>query len=81
MSKYDPLGRYLIEQGKETIELSYKEIEEIIGDKLPITASNNKAWWSNNDRSHVQSASWSDVSYEVKTISLGKSVIFIRNDD
>ena len=78
MDKYNPLGSYLEKQNMNQIKLSYEEIEIIIGDKLPVTASNNKAWWSNNDRSHVQSAAWSDAGYLVSDITLGAKVTFTK---
>lgn len=76
MNKYDPLGKYLEISNKEIVRLTYEEIEKIICDKLPKTAFNNKAWWSNNDRSHVQSAAWSDAGYKVHEIRLVEFIVF-----
>lgn len=78
MSKYDPLGKYLENSNKEIVQLNYEEIEKILCDKLPDTSYKNKAWWSNNDRSHVQSASWSDIGYMVNEIQLGEYVVFVK---
>ena len=57
MNKYYPLGNYLDECKQEIVRLNYGEIEKILCDKLPNTVFNNKAWWSINDCSHVQSIS------------------------
>ena len=76
MRKYDPLMDYLDKCNKLEIKLSYAEIENIIGDKLPITASKRKEWWHNNDKTHSQSAAWSDVDYKVCDIVLGEYVKF-----
>ena len=46
MSKYDLLGKYLSVCGKEELTLNMKEIEIIIGDKLPYSAYNYSAWWA-----------------------------------
>lgn len=78
MSKYNPLGVYLEDSKVKIVKLSYAEIEKILCDKLPETASKNKAWWSNNDRSHVQSAAWSDVGYLVNEIQLGEYIVFVK---
>ncbi len=76
MRKYAPLMIYLDESGKEEITLSYEEIEKIIGDKLPNTAHRKSEWWSNNDKTHSQSSSWSDVGYKTTGIRLGESITF-----
>lgn len=78
MSKYDPLEKYLDESNKEIVHLTYAEIEKILNEKLPKTVFKNKAWWSNNDRSHVQSASWSDTGYMVDEIQLGSYIVFVK---
>lgn len=78
MKKYDPLMIMLDKCGKESITLSYEEIEIIIGDKLPNTAYKKKEWWSNNDISHSQSSAWSDVGYRTTNIVLGESITFIK---
>lgn len=80
MSKYDPLGKYLKDSNKKIVKLNYEEIEKILSDKLPNTSFKNKAWWSNNDRSHVQSAAWSDEGYAVDKIQLGEYIIFVKTD-
>lgn len=78
MRKYDPLMLFLDKSGQDEIILSYQEIENIIGDNLPLTAYNRKEWWNNNDSSHTQSSAWSDVGYKTSKIRLGESVSFIK---
>lgn len=79
MRKYKPLMIYLEKSGKEELTLSYDETESILGDKLPVTASRESAWWSNNDVIHIQSSAWSDVGYKTFNINLGKSITFRKN--
>lgn len=78
MRTYDPLMKYLDKCGKEEITLFYEEIEKIVGKKLPLTAYKRKEWWSNNDKTHSQSAAWSDVGYNTRDIVLGESVTFVK---
>lgn len=78
MKKYDPLMLYLDKCDKSQITLSYREIEEILGDSLPATAHKKAEWWSNNDTTHTQSSAWSDVDYKTTNIKLGESVTFIK---
>lgn len=80
MRKYDPLMLFLDKSGKKEITLLYEEIEKIIGQPLPRTAYNNKAWWNNDDATHTQSAAWSDVGYKTYKINLGESVTFIKDE-
>lgn len=76
MGKYDPLYRYLNSGIKPQVALSYFEIENILSEKLPISAYKYKEWWDNN--SHVQSKSWRDAGYRVDSVILGDKVIFIK---
>ena len=45
VSKYRPLADYLHHQTKPTVELSFAEIEQIIGNELPPSAYARR-WWS-----------------------------------
>ena len=44
MAKYEPLVRYLRRQKKAEVELSFRDIERIVGGLLP-KASANLGWW------------------------------------
>lgn len=78
MRKYDLLMQYLDTCGKEEVTLTYEEIEKIIVDALPVSAYKKYEWWSNNDKSHSQSAAWSDVGYKTTNIKLGTSITFVK---
>uniref|UniRef100_B0T5I7 DUF7662 domain-containing protein n=1 Tax=Caulobacter sp. (strain K31) TaxID=366602 RepID=B0T5I7_CAUSK len=45
MAKYDPLKRYLARQKSPSVELSFTEMERLIGALLPKRAV-ALAWWS-----------------------------------
>jgi hypothetical protein len=81
--KYSPLGTYLLESKSDLIELSFAEIEEILGFLLPGTARRHSAWWANEkgvESRHVQAASWISAGFTVKKISLkDRSVLFERD--
>ena len=81
MKKYDPLMEYLEASDKTSITLPYEEIEKIIGDKLPETALERIEWWSNNDPTHTQSASWSEAGYKTTDVKLGHSVTFEKRNE
>jgi len=45
MAKYDPLSRYLSRQKSAAFELSFSEMERLIGALLPKAAARAE-WWS-----------------------------------
>ncbi len=80
MGKYDPLKRYLRRQKEERFELTFVEIERIVGAMLPKSAERPQ-WWANEsspDPSHVQCAAWRDVGLEAHLIAGRDRVEFRR---
>jgi mRNA-degrading endonuclease RelE of RelBE toxin-antitoxin system len=67
--KYLPLATFLVTRPKlqKTVELKFKEIEQIIGESLPPSARKHAAWWSNegSDTRHVQAHAWMAVGWRV----------------
>ena len=66
MSKYDPLSGHLRRQRQEDLELSFPEIERILGAMLPKSADRPQ-WWANTtdpDTIHVQCKAWCDAGYD-----------------
>ena len=77
MTKYEPLTHYL-EQQSGSVTMTYSEIEKILGQQLPPSASENQYWWGNDDETHPQSMSWKKANYRVSILNLGNSVTFSR---
>jgi len=79
-SKYAPLQMRLMEvshsEGYET--LSFVEIEQIIGDKLPPSAHNHREWWSNHAGSHVQARAWLEAGWEVESVDQAAQTVRFR---
>ena len=48
MTGYSEFGNYLDNQG-ESFSIKFDKVEEIIGEKLPSSAYEYPAWWSNSD--------------------------------
>ncbi|MGH8291527.1 MAG: DUF7662 domain-containing protein [Steroidobacteraceae bacterium] len=66
MSKYAPLRDYLMRQKYREFELTFKEIEAIIGGRLPSTADRPQ-WWANVSdpaTTHVQREAWRSAGYD-----------------
>ena len=49
MGKYDPLRRFLEDAAPNAsqITLSFRQIEQILGDTLPPSAREHRPWWAN----------------------------------
>jgi len=79
VSKYDSLRVFLEQQSKPHIRLSFKDIERIIGSKLPKSAYTYRAWWA-NDRTHTHALNgWLAAGYKVKYVDLEREVVeFIK---
>lgn len=71
MAKYNPLRTYFenASSSQKDILLSFSQIENILGEKLPESANIHSAWWSNErDGRHVQAHSWMDAGWLVSEI-------------
>lgn len=82
MAKYDPLGAYLSRRASPEIELAFEGIEQIIGSKLPETASRPQ-WWANEtspDTRHVQCTAWQDAGYDAFLLARGR-VLFRQREE
>ncbi len=71
LGKYAALAEYLRSQkDKQEVLLSFKQIENILGFELPISAKKYRCWWA-NDESHVQAMDgWMSVGWTTKSVSL-----------
>ncbi|MCX8170540.1 MAG: hypothetical protein N3E47_01015 [Candidatus Bathyarchaeota archaeon] len=79
-NKYMNLSLSLAKRARflSELTLSFREIEEIIGDKLPDSAYKHKGWWS-NVRGRLPSEAWLTVGWMIKEVDLEKRMVkFIR---
>lgn len=83
-SKYAPLANFLqkIPKNQERIIIQFSEIENIIGDRLPLAAREHRSWWANDSTTHVQSGQWLNVNWRVVSINMTEEkIIFARARD
>ena len=72
MAKYDPLFRYLCKADDGPLDMTFDEIERLVG-MLPSSATSHRAWWANEvDGRHVQAAAWLNAGREVATVDPGR---------
>jgi DNA-binding transcriptional regulator YiaG len=81
-TKYHPLYEYLRPGSGRgpVIELTFDEIEAILGMPLPASARKSRAWWANAEASNrVQAAAWMEAGYHVDAVDFStERVIFAR---
>jgi len=79
MSKYDPLREHLRLNGSSRIEMTFAQIEAIVGG-LPQSAYEHKAWWSNEQGgNHVQAHAWMAAGYRTEDPdTIRKRVRFVK---
>jgi hypothetical protein len=81
MSKYSPLRDHLLHQRYGEFEMTFREIEKILGFTLPSSAGRPQ-WWANTtgDSGHVQRDAWRVAGYDAFLIAGSERVKF-RNKE
>jgi Peroxide stress protein YaaA len=81
-AKYGPLRQHLasVSAGQTRVELTFHQIERVLGIRLPPTARQRREWWGNESAgSHVQAAAWREAGWMVESLDLrGERVTFVR---
>lgn len=78
-SRYTPLALYLqsLPSEQDKVEMSFEEIELLIGGRLPRYARQHRSWWANDSSGHVQSQQWLGVGWRVSAVNMsGERVTF-----
>jgi hypothetical protein len=79
MGKYAPLGEFLRAQGVSLVPMTFGEIEQVTGVKLPPKAQHHRAWWSNNASNNVMTQVWLDAGYETEQVDMtARKLVFRR---
>lgn len=77
--KYVPLAHYFQSAKQPIIELSFTEIENIIGQKLPNASYLNKSWWQKTKPPLKHFLAWSLNGYQVTAVQPGYYVTFQKH--
>ena len=81
MRKYEPLGKFLSQQNRTYVPMTFREIERILGRTLP-PSKMQRAWWSNNPTNNVMTQQWLDAGYETESVDIaGEKLVFRRAKD
>ncbi|WP_417470136.1 hypothetical protein [Maricaulis sp.] len=77
--KYTPLEHHLKAQPLTRVELSFSDIERIIGAELPPSARRHRAWWSNNPSNSVATYAWLNAGYRSTRVDMASErLVFER---
>jgi hypothetical protein len=71
MTKYEPLKEFLIaRQHSPRVEMTFAQVEEVLGQRLPPSAYKHREWWANqSDTTNRQwAAAWLEAGFEVGTL-------------
>jgi hypothetical protein len=80
MSKYEALPQHLSRANGTAHRMSFREIEGVLGFKLPKSAYKHEAWWSNNETGHSHARSWMKFGWRTEAVDLaGRKVTFRRS--
>ncbi len=79
-NRYERFGTYLRKQPAERrlLRVSFAEIEQMTGEKLPESARNHRAWWANDATGHTQAQQWLGSGWQVFSLDMPGETVFFR---
>jgi hypothetical protein len=77
--KYEPLPQFLATQPGAVHRMGFDRIERILGFKLPKSAYEHEAWWSNNATGHSHARIWLEAGWRTMDVDIeARKVSFQR---
>jgi len=70
MSKYEPLIAYLLEHPYREVPCRFDDLEKILGFRLPSSARQHRAWWSNNGSNNVMTKAWLSAGFRTRDVDM-----------
>jgi hypothetical protein len=81
MAIYEPLGQYLKRNAASRIPMTFREVESVIGRKLPGSAYRHRPWWANEERGHSHAKVWIQAGYATAQVDMAaKKLVFVRSN-
>lgn len=80
--KYAPLYRYLVQLRSHEWRTSFKEIEKILGFRLPDSARIYRPWWANQGErgGHSHALAWEMAGWKTSQVDMGDEVLVFARD-
>lgn len=76
-SKYYPLFQHLSATQASELELTFTQIEALLGQSLPASARARRDWWGNR-RNAPQAAAWLNAGYHTRRVDLATGSVFFH---
>lgn len=77
MGKYSPLKEFLVEQRKNHVQMTFSEIETVLGIDLP-ASKQYPAWWSNNPSNNPMTKEWLAAGFETESVNTASGRLVFR---
>jgi len=78
-TKYRRLTEYLMGLDSESVTLTFDQLRDILGFKLPDSASNHPAWWQEGG-THSQARGWRNAGWSVVRADRSHKRVTFRRD-
>jgi hypothetical protein len=78
MSKYEALPQFLARSPAGAHRLTFGKIEGVLGFKLPKSAYEHEAWWSNNSAGHSHARAWLKLGWRTEAVDLARRKVTFR---
>src|SRR5258708_22267448 len=79
MAISEPLGQYLKKNAASRVPMTFRDVESVIGRKLPASAYRHRPWWANEARGHSHAKAWLQAGYETEQVDMAaKKLVFVR---
>ena len=84
--KYRPLRQWFETQTltarlNHMLALAFTQIEELIGDTLPPSARQHRAWWANDSTSSRQATAWMTAGWAVSDVDFSAEIVTFKRTD
>jgi hypothetical protein len=79
MAKYDSLTGFLKAQTASELAMSFGDVEQVVGAKLPPSAYRHRPWWANEAANHVHAKAWLNAGFQTGQVDMqAKKLVFKR---
>ncbi|HVT54915.1 MAG TPA: hypothetical protein VHD34_02540 [Xanthobacteraceae bacterium] len=78
MTKYEPLTKKLQSIPYREWPTSFAEIERTLGFRLPKSAREHRAWWSNNPSNSVMTKAWLAAGWRTERVDMESGKLLFR---
>ncbi len=80
--KYFSLYDFLLKRHGQLIEISFKELEGIVGFRLPNSAYRYRAWWSNQAKyGRQQAMAWEAAGWKTVSVDLDSATLKFKRTE